>query len=188
MTGIPVVALFASIFGALLGVSITYLTMQRNMRKDVSLKLAEHRINWMNSLRDSFCTFHSCAGRLIYFPQDTSNKATTYERYLDFGTRVQMSMNLRDPQYPDLINCMLEYDSLLNETLRTNLPNKKNEARFDDIDERFIVIANQILKREWSRTKSNLYADTLYTAALSKNKFYSTILVEKNTIASAYPS
>ena len=139
-----------ALLGVLVGVGLTYANARRSneisernaQRVDSttrSIKLSEHRLLWIQKLRDEMAVFQSWG---MTPGVDHAAKREFYEH----GTRIELLMNPRDPDYRALQGLMYRLLSA------------------DGIDEKYSVsgeyveLCQGILKREWEIAKMELLA------------------------------
>jgi hypothetical protein len=126
---------------AFLGVGLTLILSWKNanrqLRSTHTLKIAEMRQEWINSLRDAMSKFQSYGV--------TPGVAHMAEReFYECGTRIELLMNPKDPEYAELQECL--YRFLAAEDLK-----EKYSA-----NPKFVAICQRVLKREWETLKREI--------------------------------
>ena len=102
-----------------------------------ALKLTDHRVAWLQRLRDEMAMFQSWG---MTPNLDQANQREFYEH----GTRIELLMNNQDPDYEELQKLMY---GLLSATQIT--------AKFS-LNAEYVVVCQRILKREWDVAKREL--------------------------------
>ncbi|WP_298264665.1 hypothetical protein [Acidocella sp.] len=134
---IPIVAAFIAFTGVALTLVLSWRNANRQLRSAHTLKIAEMRQEWINSLRDSMSKFQSYGV--------TPGLSHTSEReFYECGTRIELLMNPKDPDYEELQNCL--YDFLSADELVDKY----------GANPRFVAICQRILKREWDTLKREI--------------------------------
>ena len=138
----------------------------RNLKKEISLKVAEYRLQWINNLGDQFAGFLAHALRLIDMESVGANRlqdhaANVYQEVVRSRARIMLLMNRQDENYKDLLAVMQQLQDI-----RLDALYETKVADVANLRERFIEITNEILKREWQRTKRHLREDTVEVSAL----------------------
>lgn len=114
-------------------------TEKLKMNFEGSLKIAEFRQAWINSLRDEMAEFQSYG---VHPNTDPTEERIFYK----LGTKIELLMNPDDPDYPALQQQMYRFLQV---------------ADGDTIDKysqnaEFVELCQKILKREWDRLKSDV--------------------------------
>ena len=145
-------ALFA-LFGAFVGVGLTYrnarnanqISESNARRTDFtvrSLKLSEHRLAWIQKLRDEMAVFHS-------WGMTPGLKQSDQREFYEHGTRIELLMNPGDPDYEKL-------QALMYQLLLAGDVNQKYSVNAD-----FVLLCQQILKREWELAKREILGEVI---------------------------
>jgi hypothetical protein len=128
---------------AFIGVMITVILQWRNFVKQIksahSLKIAEMRQAWINNLRDAMSKFQSYG-----VTPDLDHRAE--REFYEHGTRIELMMNPKDPDYAELLECLYEF-----------LPAKDIQDKFS-ANPHYVEVCQRILKREWEVLKRELEA------------------------------
>ena len=109
----------------------------RQMRLQSASKIAEFRQAWINELRDSMAGFQSLGV--------TPNLDHAMEReFYRFGTKIELLMNRRDPNYRQLCDRMYAFleATTIEEKFGCNAP--------------YVRICQDILKNEWEVLKKDM--------------------------------
>jgi len=114
-------------------------TEHKKIKLEGTLKLAEFRQNWINSLRDAMAEFHSY-GTL---PDSDPTKEREFYR---LGTKIELFMNPKDPDYPALQNLMYSFMDTADGDISDKYGN--NAA--------YVSLCQKILKREWDRLRADI--------------------------------
>lgn len=135
---------FATIFAAIIGGIFGYIFNQLSHRtakmkqiSDTTLKLSDHRVEWINNLRNTMSEFQSYA---VTPGLDHISERKFYET----GTKLELLMNPNDENYQELQKIMYQM-------LRAKSHMEKFQA-----NPHFIEICQKILKQEWERVKSDI--------------------------------
>ena len=102
-----------------------------------ALKLTDHRVAWLQKLRDEMSTFLSCGTEP--FIANGSRRDL-----VESGTRILLLMNVGDPDFKKL-----------NDLVRRLQPSLTLQEKRDSADE-YIEVCQRILKREWEIAKKEL--------------------------------
>ena len=105
-----------------------------------TLKISEFRQNWINDLRNCMAEFHSY-GILPDF--DPSRQEQEFYR---LGTKIELLMNPKDPEYGELQDVMYEF-------LDSAEGTKEDKYR---VNPGFVKVCQKILKNEWERLKKDV--------------------------------
>jgi phosphate/sulfate permease len=107
-----------------------------------ALEIAKYRQAWIDGLRDDLAEFAGVTSiaRVGVLPADKA------ERVAVLSMRIRMRMNRVDQDYQDLVS------TLANDTERFFLGTKEQQVSTKPL----VYVAQQILKREWERLKSDL--------------------------------
>ncbi|MBX9729786.1 MAG: hypothetical protein K2X59_00510 [Sphingomonas sp.] len=128
---------------ALAGVILTLYLQNRNFHRQIrathTLKIAEMRQAWINSLRDAMSVFQSWA---VTPDLDHTEKREFYEA----GTKIELFMNPEDEDYEALQHVMYEF-------LGAADPGEKYAA-----NPKYVEVCQRILKREWETLKSEIHS------------------------------
>lgn len=139
--------------GVLVGVGLTYSNARRSneisernaQRVDSttrSIKLSEHRLMWIQKLRDEMAVFQS-------WGMTPGVEHASQREFYEHGTRIELLMNPRDPDYKALQGLMYRLLSA------------------DGVEEKYSVnavyvgLCQGILKREWEIAKWNCWQNEL---------------------------
>jgi len=139
--------------------AVTVFSMRRNHRKDVSLKLAEHRLRRMDELGAEMANYLGAVARLSMLGKASERAVQEYARA---ATKVQLLLNHEDEEYARL-NALM--DALLTDAKRGGTEPTSDEI--ERLDAAFVAIADRVMQREWTRTQEALRADTGDARALS---------------------
>ena len=136
---VPLIAALIAFGGVTLTIVLQWRNFTKQLRSAHALKVAEMRQAWINSLRDAMSKFQSYGV--------TPGIAHISEReFYEYGTRIELLMNPKDPDYQKLHDCLYKFlsaDDVLN----------KFSANPD-----FINVCQRILKREWDTLKREIAA------------------------------
>ncbi|MEQ1594155.1 MAG: hypothetical protein ABL985_03580 [Casimicrobium sp.] len=161
LVGGALIALSGAIAGVLVTATVTWLNTSRvnvtarenarladtTSRENASradgttraLKLTDHRVAWLQKLRDEMATFLSWA--VTPFEDHLTNRPL-----MESGTRILLLMNSADSDYAKLAGMI--------QRLQSAVPMSEKRMRVDE----YVVTCQQILKREWEVAKSELIA------------------------------
>ena len=145
-------ALFA-LLGVVVGAGLTYMNArnansinERNARRTDdttrSLKLSEHRLAWIQTLRDEMAVFQS-------WGMTPGINQSDMREFYEHGTRIELLMNPGDPDYATL-------QSLMYRLLVADDTNKKFAVNAD-----FVLLCQGILKREWDLAKREIRGEII---------------------------
>lgn len=134
---IPLAVSFIALFGVLLTAWIQHRNFQRQVQSAHSLKVAEMRQAWINSLRDALTEFHA------YGMTPGLDQVQKREWYAA-GTKVELLMNPADPDYPEIQSRMYAFFSA-----------KSLQSKYA-LNKPYVDISQKILKREWEVLKKEL--------------------------------
>jgi hypothetical protein len=136
---IPIIAALIAFVGVGRTLILSWRNANRQLRSAHTLKVAEMRQQWINSLRDSMSKFQSYGV--------TPGVLQTSEReFYEYGTRIELLMNPKDPDYAELHDCLYEF-------LAADAIMEKYSA-----NPKFVGICQRILKREWETLKAEIAA------------------------------
>ncbi len=158
----PLLAGTGVLLASFVTLSVTVFSMRRNHRKDVSLKLAEHRLRRMDDLGAEMANYLGAVARLSMHGKASERAVQEYARS---ATRVQLLLNHEDEDYHALNALMEEMDRLLLDAKRGGT--EPTSADVERLDDAFVAIADRVMQREWSRTQEALRADTGNARALA---------------------
>ena len=102
-----------------------------------ALKLTDHRVAWLQRLRDEMAAFLSWGE--TPFVDHVTNRSL-----VESGTRIRLLMNANDPDYEKLTSLIQKFQSAI--------PMEKKYMLRDE----YITICQKILKREWEVAKREL--------------------------------
>ena len=136
---VPIVAALIAFIGVGLTLILSWRNANRQLRSAHTLKIAEMRQNWINSLRDAMSKFQS-------FGVTPGIPHLQEREFYEWGTRIELLMNPQDPDYKELHNCLYRF-----------------LAAEDILDKyaanpEFVEICQRILKREWETLKKEIAA------------------------------
>jgi hypothetical protein len=145
-------ALFA-LLGAIVGAGLTYTNArnanainERNAKRiddtTRSLKLSEHRLAWIQKLRDEMAIFQS-------WGMTPGVKQADQREFYEHGTRIELLMNPGDPDYRIL-------QALMYRLLEAQDLNQKYS-----INAEFVSLCQKILKREWELAKREIRGEVI---------------------------
>jgi len=145
-------ALFA-LLGAVVGAGLTYTNArnansinERNAKRTDdttrSLKLSEHRLAWIQKLRDEMAVFQS-------WGMTPGINQIDMREFYEHGTRIELLMNPRDPDYTTL-------QSLMYKLLGADDTDKKYA-----VNDEFVSLCQGILKREWELAKREIRGEVI---------------------------
>ncbi len=158
----PLLAGTGVLLASFVTLSVTVFSMRRNHRKDVSLKLAEHRLRRMDELGAEMANYLGAVARLSMQGKASERAVQEYARA---ATKVQLLLNHEDEEYARLNALMEEMDRLLLDAKRGGT--EPTSAEIERMDDAFVAMADRVMQREWSRTMDALRADTGEARALS---------------------
>ena len=121
---------------------------KERMQFERLMKISEFRQSWINSLRDCMAEFQSHGVTPNHRP---GNKREFYR----LGTKIELLMNPNDPDYSELQSSLYKF-------LQSSEGNTVDKFRNNS---EYIVICQQILKREWDRLKEELNDPTRYLSS-----------------------
>jgi len=171
-TQTAMIAAISAIIGVFLGFVGNYVIARRNLKKEISLKVAEYRIQWINNLNDEFSAFSSACN--VHLTLDAKMLAELYKAFGEQHrsiAKIKLLMNRSDEDYDELVGIMGQM--IVSSGQGRDEPNRfaaYNTMR--NLQNQYINVANRIVKREWRKTKSNLRADTITVEALKSNHDY----------------
>lgn len=104
---------------------------------EANVRLAEFRQKWIDALREDMAKFQSLATQPHTDPK-------LQREFYELGTRIELRMNPKDPNYNELQDAMYAYFSADNDDdkLFANTP--------------YIEVCQSILKQEWDVLKEDL--------------------------------
>lgn len=114
-------------------------TERTKMVFEGTLRVAEFRQAWINDLRDEMAEFQSHGVLPGHDP-------TTDRSFYKLGTKIELLMNPRDPDYSQLQSLMYGFLSAAN---------GDTFAKYGH-NEQFVSVCQRILKREWERLKADI--------------------------------
>ncbi|WP_146208662.1 hypothetical protein [Azospirillum sp. TSO22-1] len=152
-------------------IEINRISKESDLKKEISLKMAQFRLEWINNLGDQFAIFHSCAIRLGFKPVESGNgeASDVHQQMFQAATRIELLMNHQDPAFADLKRAMHRIDQLVWARLEGRKDLKGAIKEMKELDSNYVELANGILKREWQRTKKHLREDTVEVSALKSD-------------------
>ena len=118
-------------------------TERHKMKFNATMKVADFRQNWINSLRDELAQFQSYG----VYPHHDPTKDREFFR---LGTKIELLMNPSDPDYQELQQRMYGF---------LNSASSDSATKYSQNTE-FVVLCQRILKREWERLKKDMHAMT----------------------------
>jgi hypothetical protein len=104
-----------------------------------TMKIAEFRQTWINNLRDEMAEFQSHG----VLPGHDPTKERDFYR---LGTKIELLMNPRDPDYGKLQSLMYGFLSTANGDASDKYGHNAQ----------FVTVCQGILKREWDRLKRDI--------------------------------
>lgn len=134
---IPVIAALIAFIGVGLTVFFSWRNANKTLRSAHTLKIAEMRQSWINSLRDAMSEFQS-------YGVTPGVSQITERKFYELGTRIELLMNPKDPDYDELHQCLYQF-------LAVNDVNGKYSA-----NPHFVAVCQRILKREWETLKQEI--------------------------------
>ena len=158
----PILAGTGVLLASFVTLGVTIFSLRRNHRKDVSLKLAEHRLRRMDLLAEEMANYLGAVARLSMIGKASERAVQEYARA---ATKVQLLLNHEDEEYARLNALMDEMDRLLADAKRGGT--EPTSAEIERLDAAFVAIADRVMQREWARTQEALRADTGDARALS---------------------
>lgn len=126
-------------FGALISKRATGHSTEAQTNLQVSVKIAEFRQQWINTLRDCMAEFQAIC---MMASVDRTASADFYR----LGAKIELLMNRADPEYKRL-------HELLYRLFAASEVSEEHGCNAE-----FINICQDILKREWEKTKNDLTA------------------------------
>ena len=162
------IAATAGLIGATIGFATNYWVARRNLKKEISLKIAEYRISWINNLGDQISIFLASAIRVGFRLEGHEEKDLNgiRQEMIRSATRVELLMNHQDEDYPALKELMKKIDKIVISESKDDVTKRNRIKEMTVLDKEFVNLSNRILKREWSRTKKHLREDTVEVSAL----------------------
>lgn len=146
---------------ALLTILATVFSLRRNLRKEVAMRLTDHRIRWMEDLGHEVANYLGAVARLAMRGAAAPEAVQEYARS---ATRVQILLNHQDEEYAEVMALMAEIDALLHDA------REGGDAPVDDrlaaLDDAFVAVADRVIQREWDRTRAHLAEDVALARAL----------------------
>jgi len=136
---IPLIAALIAFTGVMITIILQWRNFKKQIRSAHALKIAEMRQAWINNLRDAMCTFQSYG-----VTPDLDHNAT--REFYEHGTRIELMMNPKDPDYDELHSCLYKF-----------LSAATHEDKFAS-NPQFVEVCQRILKREWDVLKSEIAA------------------------------
>ncbi|MFL1462123.1 hypothetical protein ACI6QG_07965 [Roseococcus sp. DSY-14] len=158
----PILAGTGVLLASFVTLAVTVFSLRRNHRKDVSLRLAEHRLRRMDELAAEMANYLGAVARLSMRGKASERAVQEYARA---ATKVQLLLNHEDQEYARLDALMEEVDLLLADAKRGGT--EPPSAEVERLDDAFVAIADRVMQREWTRTQEALRADTGDARALS---------------------
>lgn len=134
-----IVTALVAFTGVMISVVLQWRSLQRQITSAHTLRIAEMRQGWINSLRETMATFQS------YGVTPSVEQATVREFY-ESGTHIELFMNPSDPDYNELHDCLYQF-----------LAAEHIEEKFA-VNARYVAVCQRILKREWEVLKRDLKA------------------------------
>lgn len=134
---VPLIAATIAFVGVVITLTIQWRNFNKQLKSAHALKVAEMRQAWINNLRDAMSKFQS------YGVTPDLNHSAEREFY-EYGTRIELLMNPKDPDYPELQSCLYKFLSAT-ETIEKFSANP-----------RFVEVCQRILKREWETLKREI--------------------------------
>ncbi len=162
------IAAAAALTGAAIGFASNYWVAKRNLKKEISLKVAEYRISWIKDLGDQISIFLACAVRVGFRMEGYEEKDlnSVRQEMIRSATRIELLMNHQDEDYPGLKELMKKIDRVVLTKAENEDTKREKIKQMTCLDTKFTNVSNRILKREWSRTKKHLREDTVEVSAL----------------------
>ena len=102
-----------------------------------SLKLSDHRVAWIQKLRDEMAVFLSWGE--TPFVDHFQNRGL-----VESGARVLLLMNADDPEYDELAQYVRKYQSALDMNVKYAL------------HDNYVAVCQRILKREWAVVRTDI--------------------------------
>ena len=162
--GTAVIVAIAALAGTLIGLAGTFAVARRNLKKEVSLKMAEFRIKWIDKLGDELSDFIEKI-TLILIETDKDKVLQLVAQVNRTSTRIALTMNTKDENYEELNKCMNELMKFASEHAGKPFDARPTD-KYSELRKRMISICNKILKNEWRKTKKHLREDTVEVSAL----------------------
>lgn len=149
--GIALISAGSALAGGLIGAALSYFVAKKAADVNASnarlsdntvraLKLTDHRVAWIQRLRDEMAIFQSWG---MTPGVDQTSKREFYEH----GTRIELLMNPKDPEYALLQKLMYQ------------LLSAEHVVDKYAVNEQYVFVCQHILKREWDIAKKEIRGD-----------------------------
>lgn len=162
------IAALAVLVGAIIGFLGNYVVLKRNLKKEISLKMAEYRLQWINNLGDEFSKFSSASLRyMMHYADETGDSAlVAFQEQHRCKMKILLLMNNKDKDYSNLSDAMAKIIRASAGVYEGKEGGLSHTDAMMALEINFRDICNSILKREWRKLKANLREDTLEVSAL----------------------
>ena len=139
----------------------------RTLKKEVSLKVAEYRLAWINEMNTEIATFAAASlrTRRIKQREDPQHISEALEGMYKAGFKIRLLMNRRDANYDELSRLLTTMASLSRRAGMSS-DNGRLIRQLRPQQDRLIELGNAIAKYEWQKTKYHLSKDTISISAL----------------------
>lgn len=138
---IPIIVSVGAVIISLIGIYIQNRNFQKQIKSAHTVKLADMRQAWINSLRDEMSKFQSYG--------ITPNLEQIKERaFYEHGTKIELFMNPEDKNFKELNEC--QYNFLL----------AKTQSEKYSANQKYINVCQRILKNEWEFLKKDLKSNS----------------------------
>ncbi|WP_456013765.1 hypothetical protein [Methylorubrum populi] len=168
-TSTPVLAAIVIPFFTLLGAAIGFFgnnfLATRNLRKEISVKVAEYRLQWINELGEQFADFAACTASHM-FASSGEKHEELFKEAQRAKSRIITLMNIEDDLFPPLDEAMTNLSFYAGGHIGAS-PDAEDVRKYYDLQHKFLRISNDIVKKEWRKTKTHLRIDTVKSAALA---------------------
>ncbi len=142
LLGAPLAAAIISLLGVVVSIAIQSRNTKRQLRSAHSLKMAEMRQDWINTLRAAMAEFQS-------YGVTPNLDQLSQRQFFEAGTRVELLMNPEDPLFAELQTRMSAF-------LTAHTEMEKHAANAP-----YVAACQKILKNEWQLVSRQLNANRL---------------------------
>ena len=136
---IPMIAASLAFIGVIVTVLLQWRNFTKQLRSAHALKVAEMRQAWINNLREAMASFQS-------YGVTPDLDHTGHREFYEHGTKIELLMNPKDPDYHELQGCLYSF-------LSADTPADKFSA-----NPLYVAVCQRILKREWEVLKREIAA------------------------------
>lgn len=162
-TQTPLVAGFFVIAGAALAAFTSRYVALKGLRKDVSFKLAELRLERVRDLEGAFVVFLACAVRLAFKEtnQEDKDELDIYQKMIEAATRAQFLMRRSDVCSDSIEQALYRIDALVRKRRgKADFP-QEDVDRMQELDRSLSESAKRLVEDRMKHIELSMTTDTV---------------------------